>query len=152
MLKTKAILLIGLLLAVTSASAQIVNPVKWTFTAKKAKDNIYEVRMEAKIQKGWSTYSQTTPEGGPFPTKVTFHPNTNVQYGGKVKEVGTMKKKYEEVFEVDVHYYTDSVTFVQLIKLKKGVPTTLSGTVEFMACDAEQCLPPEEVEFEVALK
>lgn len=132
--------------------AQVLKPVNWTFTAQRAKGDIYEVKMKATTDKGWSIYSQTTPEGGPLPTTVTFHKNTNVQYGGKAKEVGTMKKKHEAVFGVDVHYYTDSVTFVQLVKLKKAVPTKLSGTIEFMACDATKCLPPEEVEFEVELK
>ena len=28
----------------------------------------------------------------------------------------------------------------------------LQGTVEFMVCNSEQCLPPEEVEFKVELK
>ncbi len=151
-MKKKTLLVIGLLLAATAASAQLANPVKWTFAARKAKDNVYEVRMEARIQPGWSMYSQGTPDGGPFPTKVTFGKNTNVLYGGKVREAGQLKKKYEEVFGVDVHYYTDSVTFVQLVKRKQGIPTTLSGTVEFMACDAEQCLPPEEVAFAVELR
>ncbi len=73
---------------------------------------------------------------------------------------------YEAVFGVDVHYYTDSVTFVQLVKLKRPIRQAstinrdrqgdggvkLSGTVEFMACDATKCLPPDEVEFEVELK
>ncbi len=152
-MKEMAIGLFILLLGHASTlQAQIQNPAKWTFTAQHIKENIYELKMTAVIDQGWNIYSQTTPAGGPFPTTITFNKNSNVQYGGKAKEMGTMKKKFEQVFGVEVYYYTDSVEFVQLIKLKKAVPTKLSGTVEFMACDAEQCLPPEEVEFEVELK
>ncbi len=135
-----------------STQAQILNAVKWTYAAQHIKENIYEVKITAEIEQGWNIYSQTTPGGGPLPTTITFNKNTNVQYGGKTKEIGTMKKKHEAVFGVDVHYYTDSVTFVQLVKLKKKQPTKLSGTVEFMACDATKCLPPDEVEFAVELK
>lgn len=146
--------MVGLLLCSSSVQAQVFNVVKWTFSAKPVADKagIYEVRMTASIQPGWAIYSQETPKGGPFPTTITFNKNTNVQYGGKVKEVGAMKKKYEKVFGVDVHYFENKVDFVQLVKSKKGVPTKLSGTVEFMACDAMKCLPPDEVEFEVELK
>jgi hypothetical protein len=73
--------------------------------------------------------------------------------GGKVKEIGALHKVPEPAFGVDVWYYKDKVDFVQIVKLKKpGVKTSLSGTVEFMACDESQCLPPEEIPFEIELK
>jgi hypothetical protein len=78
----------------------------------------------------------------------------------KVKEVGELHKVPEPAFGVDVWYYKDKVDFVQVVKvvrknagtLKQVQGDVLKGTVEFMACDAQQCLPPEEVEFSVQLK
>lgn len=138
--------------AVMSAGAQIIKPVKWTFSSKKVKNDVYEVHMTANIQSGWTIYSQTTPGGGPLPTTIKFAKNPEVLVGGNVKEVGELKKKHEDVFGVDVHYFSGKVDFVQLVKLKNNKPTRLSGTVEFMACDDQQCLPPEEVEFTVNLQ
>lgn len=151
----KLVILISLVLLIISAQAQILKPVKWTFAATpvKAKTGMYEVRMTAVIEKGWHIYSQHTPDGGPMATKVTFAKNPMVLLGGKVTEDGKLHKERSEVFGVDVWSYDGKVSFVQIVKLKKpGVKTSLSGAVEFMACDESQCLPPEEVGFKVELK
>lgn len=114
---------------------------------------MFEVRMTATIDKGWKIYAQATPEGGPSPTVIKFKPNPLVLLGGKVKEVGELHKVPEPAFGVEVWYYSTKVDFVQVVKMKKpGVKTSLSGTVSFMACDATQCLPPEEVGFTVELR
>lgn len=145
--------MIGFALLGVAAQAQILKPVKWSFTTVKKSTGLYEVHLIASIDKTWKIYSQSTPDGGPSPTVVKFKPNPLVLLGGKVKEVGEMHKVDEPAFGVQVFYFTDKVNFVQIVKLKKpGVKTSLSGTVEFMACDQSQCLPPEEVPFTIELK
>lgn len=114
---------------------------------------MYEVRIIAAIDNDWHIYSQATPEGGPSPTVIKFKPNSLVLSGGKVKEVGKLHKERSETFGVDVLSYDTKVEFVQIVKLKKsGTKTSLSGKVEFMACNENQCLPPEEIEFNIPLK
>lgn len=147
----KRILLAGLVVFF-GFFAQAQDPVKWTFSAKKIDDKTYEVHLTAAVQSPWKIYSQSTPEGGPVPTGFTFTKNPLVTLEGKVKEVGEMHKKHEEVFGVDVYYYKDKVDFVQVVKLKSKAKTNLNGKLEFMACDEVQCLPPKEVVFSVALK
>jgi len=144
--------IIFLLLLLTAIAAQSQNPVKWNFTAKKIADKTYELHIRVKIENGWSIYSQTTPDGGPLATSIHFSKNPLTVLDGKIKEVGAMKKKHEKVFNVDVHYYKDKVDFVQVVKLKTNAKTSVSGTVEFMVCDEEQCLPPEEVPFKIKLQ
>ncbi len=70
---------------------------------------------------------------------------------GKVKEVGKVVKKKEEVWGGDVNYYEKTVDFVQVVKLKSNVKTNLAGSVEFMVCNDSQCLPPATVEFKVPI-
>ncbi len=127
------------------------DPVKWNFSAKKVADKTYEVYMTASIQSPWSIYSQSTPGGGPLPTSFSFSKNPLVSLVGNVKESGAIQKKFEEVFEVDVLYYKNKVNFVQTVKLKSNVNTKITGTLEYMACDDTQCLPPKEVPFSIAL-
>ena len=144
-----------MLLFALTTQAQIMKPVKWSFSTFQVKDKagMYKVNMIAVIEKSWHIYSQNTPDGGPLPTKVTFANNPLVLLGGKTTEVGKLNKEHSEVFGVDVWSYSDKVEFVQVVKVKKpGVKTRLSGTVEFMACDNEQCLPPEEAPFTIELK
>ena len=146
----KKIIVFALIIGSISTKAQ--TPIKWIFTAKKIADKTYEVHITGLIEKSWSTYSQTTPEGGPSPTSISFLENPLILLDGKIKEIGEMKKKHEMVFGVDVYYYKDKVDFVQVIKVKNNVKTKINGTVEFMACNDEKCLPPEEVPFSIKLQ
>ncbi len=148
MRKLLLFILASLLLAVSSKAQ---DPVKWTFSAKKISDKNYEIHVTATIARPWNIYSQTTPEGGPLPTAIAFNKNPLVSFDGKIKENGTLKKKFEEVFDVDVLYYKDSVDFIQVVKVKNAAKTALTGTVEFMACNDEQCLPPKSIPFTISL-
>jgi len=136
--------------AATGAFAQILKPVTWQFGAKKINDNEAVVFMKATMDQGWHIYSQHLEEGGPIKTSFAFNPSADYDLVGKTAEPKP-KTKYEEVFSMDVGYFDKEVVFQQKVKLKKGA-TTIKGAVEFMACDAEQCLPPDEVEFTVAVK
>lgn len=126
-------------------------PVNWSFTSKKTGDKMYEVYLTASVNVPWHIYSQSTPDGGPLPTTVHFNKNPLVILQGKLEEKGKLLQKYEEVFDMNVKYFDGNVNFVQLIKLKGNVKTTISGKVEFMACNDEQCLPPAEVPFTIQL-
>ena len=143
------IVLTALLISGVFCLAQ--DPVKWNFTAKKIADNTYEVHLTATVEQSWHIYSQTTPEGGPAPTVISFTKNPLLTIQGKAKEVGKLLQKHEEVFGVDVKYFNEKVNFVQVIKLKGSVKTNISGSVTFMACTDEQCLPPQDVPFSIKL-
>ena len=133
--------------------AQIQNPVGWTATSKKINDKTYEVHLTANIEKGWHIYSQTTPEGGPIPTSITFTKNPLLTIDGTAKEVGKLEKHIEPLFSnIEVKQFSDKVDFVQLIKLKAPVKTSINLAVEYMVCNDKQCLPPATKKFSIALK
>ena len=131
--------------------AQIQNPVEWTATSKKIADKTYEVHITATIDRGWHIYSQTTPDGGPVPTSFTFTKNPLVIVQGKAKEVGKLEQHHEPLFGVDVKQFSNTVDFVQLVKLKAPVKTSVNVAVEFMVCNDKQCLPPSTRKLSVAL-
>jgi thiol:disulfide interchange protein DsbD len=148
----KRIITLSFLLLFTNILfAQIQNPVVWTATSKKIADKTYEVHITATIDHGWHIYSQTTPDGGPIPTSITFTKNPLVNVEGKAKEVGKLEKHNEPLFGVDVMQFSNTVDFVQLVKLKAPVKTSLNVAVEFMVCNDRQCLPPSTRKFSVAL-
>ncbi|TKC07683.1 protein-disulfide reductase DsbD domain-containing protein [Pedobacter frigoris] len=152
--------LLVVILFATVSQAQILKPVKWSFSAAavKGKAGVYKVSMTAVVDKGWHIYAQNTPDGGPSATKVTFTKNPLVLLGGKTTEVGKLHKEHSKEFGVDVLSYSDKVEFVQVVKVKilrkalNDKNVVLKGTVEFMACDESQCLPPAAVGFEIELK
>ncbi len=133
--------------------AQGSNPVQWQFSVKKLSEGVYEWKAKAAINKPWHIYSQSSPDGGPIPTSISFNKNPLIQPEGKnVKELGKMITKREEVFEIVVKYYEGSVEFVKVFKLKKKAKTNISGTIEFMVCNESECLPPSSQSFSIALE
>ncbi len=132
------------------AVAQSNKQVKWSYTTKKISETVYEIHMTATINGDWHLYSQDGGEG-PFSTTFTFTKNPLVNLDGKVKEVGKLKKTYEEAFKSDVRFYEKTVNFIQTIKLRGNVKTNVTGKVEFMVCNNSQCLPPSEVEFSLSI-
>ncbi len=135
-----------------SAFAQIKTPVTWSFTAKKIDAKTYEIHLTANIEKDWHVYSQTTPAGGPVATSINFTKNPLIIIDGSAKEIGKLEQHMEPLFGVDVKQFSNSIDFVQKVKLKAPVKTQISGTVEFMVCNDRECLPPTEKKFSIALK
>lgn len=133
------------------ATAQIKDPVSWTFEAKKKSADTYEVVLSATIQGKWHIYSQKTGKGGPIPTKVSFKANPLLNITGEVKEVGKIEKIYDEIFQTDVLYLSNKVQYVQTVKLKGKAKTNITGTIDYMVCDDSQCLPPAKKTFDIKL-
>jgi Disulphide bond corrector protein DsbC len=125
--------------------------ISWTLGVKKISANTYEIRLLAVMQHPWHIYSQRTPEGGPLPTKITFAKNPLITFRGKPKEVGKLEQKHEAVFDIDVQYYSGNVDFVQTVRLKKPIKTTVDVAIEYMICNDELCQPPTTQKFTIAL-
>ncbi len=138
-------------MAGVAVTAQSSKAVHWTFTSKKLADKVYEVHMTASIDGDYHIYAQNVGVDGPVPTSFKLTANPLFSADGKVKEVGKVVKKKEEVWGGVVNYYEKTVDFVQVVKLKGNVKTNLAGSVEFMVCNDSQCLPPATVDFKVPI-
>ncbi|MBL7721192.1 MAG: hypothetical protein JNK98_04285 [Chitinophagaceae bacterium] len=148
----KLSVLIASVLLTISVQAQL-NPVTWSFSAKKVADKTYEVQMVATMQTGWHLYSQVQPEDAiAIPTAFTITPNPLFTLDGKIKEVGKMEVMKDKDLGVSANQYSKTVTFVQKIKLKANVKTNFKGNVEYQTCDDKKCLPPKTVNFDIAIK
>lgn len=128
------------------------NPVSWTYTTVKKGVDQYQVIAKATIGSGWHIYSQKTPDGGPVPTKFTFAKNPLVTIVGTPEEKGVVKKVHDKNFGIDVLYFSNTVSFVQTVKVKGKVKTNINGEVEFMVCNDHECLPPSTKSFSVKLQ
>ena len=131
-----------------AVNAQINNPVKWTYTAKKIADKTYELHLTATIDGNWHLYAQDAGEG-PEPTVINFTVNPLITFDGKVKEVGKLEKSFDKNFNSVLKYYGKKVDFVQKIKIKSAVATVVKGSVSFMVCNDRLCLPPRDVPFTI---
>lgn len=129
--------------------AQILNPVKWRYSAKKIGEGQYLLHLKAAIDRGWHLYAQDAGEG-PVPTSFSFEKAEGTQLVGKVREVGHPRKTFDKNFNAQLKYYQDSVDFVQFVKVKPGT-AMVKGSLEYMVCDDRQCLPPKTLPFVIRL-
>jgi len=120
--------------------AQIVVPVKWEFKTKVTGTNTAELQFVATIDRGWHLYSQHLPEGGPMPTEFKFEKLNGIQLTGTTSEPAA-HEVFDEMFQMKVKYFDNSVTFVQKIKLTSDKPVLVSGVLSYQTCDDESCIP-----------
>lgn len=132
------------------ADAQILNPVKWSFSAEHAGGDAYDLIFDAQIDKGWTIYSQHLEDGGPVPTSFTFEDADHYTRVGEVKESDNAKTVQDKVFEMTVVKFSGYAKFTQRIKVKDGSKPVI-GYLTFMTCDDEKCLAPKDVDFEFKL-
>ncbi len=151
MKKIAAVCLLAVLLWPFGAAAQIVTPVKWSWKAEPVAKGEYKLTFTAKIDAKWHTYSQYIGDGGPVKTTFTFEKNPAVEVVGKTSERGgKVHDGHDPVFDMQLKYFEDLMICEQVVKIKAD--TKLKGTLEFMACDDHQCLPPDLIEFAFDLK
>jgi hypothetical protein len=89
-------------------------------------------------------------DGGPIKTSFTFAPSKYYSLVGSPVQP-TPIKKYESTFKMDVTYFEKSVVFQQKIKLKSATATAVKGQLEYMTCNDQKCLPPEDIDFTIPL-
>ena len=150
MMKKITILTSILVLFFAVANAQLENPVKWTYSAKKIAAKTYELHITANLDGNWHIYAQDAGEG-PVPTSFSFTANPLVKLDGKVKESGKMEKSFDPNFNSVLKYYSKQVDFIQKVKLKSAATTVAKGTVTFMVCNDRKCLPPRDIPFSIKI-
>lgn len=68
------------------AGAQIIEPIKWSFSSSGDGRNA-ELVFTAVMEKGWHLYDTYLPEGGPIATSFVFADSTLFNFSGGVVEV-----------------------------------------------------------------
>jgi hypothetical protein len=131
----------------SASFAQILNPVRFNYSAVKKGNNLYEVRIKTLLEPKWHIYSIKNPPGGAEPTTIKVKEGNSV---GTTKEKGKLKSIYDEAFQLTQNYYENTVDFVQLVKTNSG-SKKITGTIVYMVCNDKQCLPPKDVEFNIKL-
>ena len=137
-----------LFLAITVSyisNAQVHDPVKWKTSVKKISDKESVLIATANIEADWHLYSQEIPKGGPIPTLFSFTGDQRYLKKGNTQE-GEGHTVDDDMFDMRIKYFDNKAVFTQKIRLKTTEKFTINGTVEYMVCSGENCLPPKEVE------
>lgn len=139
----KIITILWLVLAVVSVRAQMMDPVHFTTQLKDLKNGEAELVFKATIDAGWHVYSTALGSDGPI--SASFHKvkMDGAEPVGKLQARGKELKQFDKLFEMEVRYFENAVTFVQKVKFTKP-KYDIDCYVEYGACNDQACLPPSE--------
>ena len=144
----KLISSIMLALIALVAQAQILTPVKWKIKLDdKGGAPEKEIVFTATADKGWHLYDMNLPEGGPVSTSFTFDTLNGAELIGQPVPSVKPTTVYDEQFAMNLRWYPGTVSFIQKLKVTDPAKFKVEGEVEFMACNDETCLPPDQIPF-----
>lgn len=144
----KLISSIMLALLALVAQAQILTPVKWKIKLDdKGGAPEKEIVFTATADKGWHLYDMNLPEGGPVSTSFTFETLNGAELIGQPVPSVKPTTVYDEQFAMNLRWYSGTVSFIQKLKVTDPAKFKVEGEVEFMACNDETCLPPDQKPF-----
>lgn len=124
-------------------------PVDWDFKVEQRSNHGILLCITAKIAPGWHLYSQHLKEGGPQPTRFSYHQNDTYIVMGQAEEMGNRTTFYDDIYEMEITWYSKAATFLQKFRLNEPV-TTIIGEVEYMTCNNQVCVPDKK-EFEISV-
>lgn len=146
----KKLLFLCLCLFSLQTFAKIDTPVHWKFASAKVARNKYAFTATAIIDKGWHVYSQLLKAGGPVPTTFKFDQSPGLTLIGSVNEKPGAKSGFDQSFQMTIRYHEEQVVFTQFVQTADP-NTHVTGSLNFMVCSGQKCLPPSDVNFDIAV-
>jgi len=140
------------MMVATNLWSQMENPVKWKFSTDKVEGKQAELVFSAEIDYPWHLYSAYMPAGGPIATTAYYDESDAFTLVDGIVEVTKPKIKYDKGFQMDVGTISGKAEFRQKVLFKTGGTHTITGEIEFQACDDNVCLPPIGVSFSFEVK
>lgn len=147
-MKRKIIITLFTITVITQGWAQIQKHDSWSYEVSKKAVKVgetIELVFKVSIDQNWYMYSSDfSPEVGPTVTTFKFEKHPSYRLVGKLQAIKA-KKKYDEIFEGDVKYFTGTAHYRQKVKiLKKNVK--IKGSANYQVCSEVngQCIPGDE--------
>ncbi len=125
--------------------------VDWKIGAEKVDGDEYQITLTATIPDGYHIYDLGPYDnGGPNPTVITFAAEGGVELVGDMVVLAEPHLYYDDIFMIDMGTYEGVAEFTQRAKIvdKGGV---VKATVEWMACNDESCIAPDERDLQVEI-
>jgi thiol:disulfide interchange protein len=146
----KLTILISFIFFALLTSAQIYDPVTWDFSYEKKGEKQYELIFTASIDKNSHIYSMDIPDGGPIPTSFRFDTLPGYRLDGKTYEVTKPVELLDEAFGFRIKTFSTKAEFRQKIAAVAS-SFSVTGAVNFMACNNVTCSPPKDVDFDISI-
>ncbi|MDO4462055.1 MAG: protein-disulfide reductase DsbD family protein [Bacteroidia bacterium] len=147
-MKHIAVLLILIFSALTFVSAQRFGmdeekPVETKCYTSTSGDYV-DVCVQFNIANSWHVYG-TKGGDGPTWTTINVENINNLTAEGDLQADGEEHKVFDKMFGIEVSFFENSAIFKQRYKIGQNSEWSISGYLEYGACNNESCLPPTSV-------
>ncbi len=146
----KAIQLITLvLLAMINVKAQVISPVKWSYSITENSADTFTFTAKAEIEPFYHIYSTKMPQMAPLPTQFFFDKSENYELIGEIREMSKAHHFNDTIFGTSYDEFSAEAVFCQTFKRLNNKKTSITGGISYQACkDGGVCVPLDE-EFSV---
>ena len=146
MKKTFFLSCLWMILGLTTALAQIQDPVQFKAEWKNISDTEAQIVFTGVIDAGWHVYSTDLPEGGPISATFNTDQMEGLELDGKLMPEGKEIEAFDKVFDMKLRYFEEKAVFIQKLKIT-GANYFIEGYLQYGSCNDENCLPPTNIEF-----
>ena len=138
-----------LLLVITLLSAfpiwgQMHDPAHFSSEMRMVGEKEAEIVFTGTVDDGWHVYSTDIKSGGPIRASFNAVRMEGVETVGSLQPKGSVVRKYDDMFGMEVSYMEHRAVFVQRIRFTKP-QYDIDCYLEYGVCNEEMCLPPGEV-------
>ncbi|MDR0823505.1 MAG: thiol:disulfide interchange protein, partial [Prevotella sp.] len=134
-----------LILSITSLiSVYAQESASWSVKLIDKGNSEVELTATFSIEPTWHIFDVTVPEDGPMPTTISIESLKGATKIGKLKAINSkLKKKYDDIFQMEYGYYENQATFVQRLKITDKAAFVLEGDIRGQVCSEidGQCIP-----------
>lgn len=144
----KQLIICLLALLPASLSAQLLDPVTWTADFNAEGDSA-TLTLTATIDDDWHLYATELPAelvDGPDPTSVNYSSLKGLKTVGELEASEAPIKVFDAIYESDLLYWEHKITLMQRFEVTDP-NYSIAGSVDFMACNEQNCIPPSSYEF-----
>lgn len=136
-------LILSILLAIPFGMG-MNQPVK-ADVVKEVSGDTLKVTFSLSIADGWHVYSTKLQGDGPTQAEIVLDSISGAVALDDLQFEGKEEEKYDNLFDMQVRYFSDRVSFVQRYIVDDNY--YIEGALQYGACDDESCLPPQKCEF-----
>lgn len=139
---TIVLLLLGL---AATAAAQA----SFTVSYRRVSPTEIDIIFNGTIESGWHLYAADLPEGGPMPAALGTDRLQGARLKGGLQQGPGKKSVYDEVFDMQVSYFTGRCTFTQRLELTAAAYAA-EGWLEYQVCKDGGACVSGKVDFRAA--
>ncbi|MBO4995035.1 MAG: hypothetical protein J6C78_03610 [Muribaculaceae bacterium] len=127
-------------------------PITWSVNVKMTSEKEGVVIMKAHMLPGWHLYGFDLPEGGPKSTTIDLSASKGVKFIDAVTPDRKPIKLHDAMFDVDLTMWEGTIAFRRKFKVLDMSKAVIAGTINYMGCNDQTCLPPQSEKISKPIK